>query len=187
MTNPFINTITINDFKDQFYRDFTYVDDWAIGSYNTGDKVFYLVNNKFYEAKADGITSTPDTFSDWNLLSPSGLVSSKDINIAFSEAKASFNDSITSNEDDLKLIYLYCSAHYLVNDLNANGVDSTSTNPVNSRSVGNVSESYSIPAWMLESPLYSFYTKTSYGLKYLNLIQGYLIGVMGIAQGGTNA
>ena len=187
MANPFIDTITVDDFKDQFYRDFDFVDDWAAGTYNAGDRVFYLVNNKFYKAKSDGISSTPDTIADWDLLPPSGLVASKDIENAFKEAKASINDAITSREDDLRLIYLYCTAHYLVNDLGANGLDSQAVNPVASRSVGNVSESYSIPQWQLDSPIFSFYTKTSYGLKYLNLIQGYMIGVVGIAKVGTNA
>lgn len=187
MTNPFIDTITVSDFRDQFYRDFDFVNDWVVGTYNTGDRVFYLVDSKFYQCKNDGVTSTPDTAADWDLLPFGVLISSKDVENAFNEAKASFNDTITGNEDDLKLIYLYCTAHYLVNDLNAGGSESAGTNPVNSRSVGNVSESYSIPQWQLDSPIYSFYTKTSYGLKYINLIQPYLTGFMATVKGGTNA
>lgn len=183
--NPIITAITIDDFKSQFYRDFNFVDDWVAGTYNTGDKVFYLVNSKFYEAKADGITSTPNTANDWTLLQPNDLVSSKDITNAFNEALANFNSYITSDETSLKLMYLYLTAHYLTSDLNA--VGGLGSNIVNSRSVGSVSESYSVPQWMLDKPMFSMFAKTSYGQKYLSLIAGYTVGYMATIQGGTNA
>ena len=185
--NTIITAITIDDFKSQFYRDFNFVDDWVDGTYNAGDKVFYLVNSKFYEAKADGVTSTPTTANDWNLLQPSTLIASKDITNAFNEALANFNSYITDDENSLKLMYLYLSAHYLVNDINAGGASSSGSNLVNSRSVGSVSESYSIPQWMLDKPSFSLIAKSSYGQKYLSLILPYTIGFMATIEGGTNA
>jgi hypothetical protein len=45
--NPITQAITVEDFKNQFYRDFNYIDTWLVGTtYNIGDQVFYDVNKK---------------------------------------------------------------------------------------------------------------------------------------------
>lgn len=185
--DPITQAITVEDFKNQFYRDFVFVSTWVAGTYNTGDQVFYDVNNKFYEAIQDGVTTNPTTVTDWKVIPPTGLVSDKDITNAFAEACVSFNSSLFSDPDDVKLAYLYLAAHYLVNDLNAGGAESAGGAPVASRSVGNVSESYSIPQWQLDNPIYSFYTKSSYGLKYLNLVLPRLTGNIATVAGATSA
>jgi hypothetical protein len=183
--HPVTQAITVDDFKDQFYRDFNFVITWVAGTYNTGDQVFYEVNSRFYECLSDGVTSIPTTVVDWKQIDPTGLVSDKDITNAYAEACTNYNSSLFGDDDEIKLSYLYLSAHYLVHDLNAGGVDSSGVGQVNSRSVGNVSESYSIPQWQLDSPIYSFYTKSTYGLKYLNLVIPKLTGNTFTVEGCT--
>ena len=186
--NPIIAAITVDNFKEQFYRDFTYIDSWSNAvTYNTNDEVFYEVNRKFYKCLNDGVTSVPTTGADWSLQSPDQKVSDLDITHAYAESDITFNDQLFLDDPDLVLGYLYLSAHYLVNDLNAGGIDSNPTGITNSRSVGNVSEGYAIPEWQLKSPIYSFYTKSSYGLKYLNMITTRLAGNIISVRGATNA
>lgn len=185
--NPVLTALTPEDFKQQFFRDFTYIDTWLVGStYNTADQVFYDVNRKFYQCLNDGVIGTlPTVTTDWKNIAATGLVSDLDITNAYAEACVTFNSTLFTSDDDMVLGYLYLAAHYLVNDLNAGGADSSSEGVVNSRSVGNVSESYTIPQWQLDSPIYSFYTKSSYGRKYLNMILPRLAGNMTTVAGAT--
>lgn len=187
--NPVLQALTPEDFKEQFFRDFNYVDTWLVGTtYNTGSQVFYDVNRKFYQCLDDGVVGTlPTVTTDWKQIANDGLVSDLDITNAYAEACVTFNSALFTSDDDMVLGYLYLAAHYLVNDLNAGGADSSSEGIVNSRSVGNVSESYSIPQWQLDSPIYSFYTKSSYGRKYLNMILPRIKGNMTTVAGATQA
>jgi hypothetical protein len=185
--NPITQAITVEDFKNQFYRDFNYIDTWLVGTtYNIGDQVFYDVNKKFYQCLNNGIIGVvPTDITDWKETPNTGLVSDLDITNAFAEACITFNDNLFSDDEDIKLGYLYVSAHYLVHDLNAGGAENGSSGQVNSRSVGNVSESYSIPQWQLDNPIYGFYAKTSYGNKYLNMVLPRLVGNFGTVEGCT--
>jgi len=39
--NPIIQALTPEDFKNQFWRDFTFINTWLVGTtYNTGNQVF---------------------------------------------------------------------------------------------------------------------------------------------------
>jgi hypothetical protein len=185
--NPILTALTPEDFKNQFWRDFTYVSTWLVGStYNTGAQVFYDVNKKFYECLNDAVLGVvPTNITDWKEIPNTGLVSDLDITNAYAEACINFNDTLFSNNDDIKLAYLYLSAHYLVNDLNAGGQEGGSVGLPSSRSVGNVSESYSIPQLYLDNAFYSFFTKSSYGLKYLNMIIPRLVGNVATVEGCT--
>ena len=186
--NPIIQAITAEDFKIQFFRDFNYINTWLVGNtYNSGDQVFYDVNRKFYQCLNAGVVGTlPTVATDWKVISNAGLVSDLDITNAYAESCVTFNDALFDSAD-VVLGYLYLSAHYLVNDLNAGGAESSNSGSVSSRSVGNVSESYSIPQWQLDSPTLGFYTKSSYGLKYLNMILPKMVGNTAIVYGATLA
>lgn len=186
--NPILQALTPEDFKDQFWRDFTFVDTWLVTTtYNTGDRAFYDINKKFYECLNDGVIGTlPTVITDWKEISNTGLVSDLDITNAYEEACVTFNSSLFTSDEDMVLAYLYLTAHYLVNDLNAGGQNgSGNIGLANSRSVGNVSESYSIPQPYLDSIVFSFYTKSSYGLKYLNMVVPRLKGNMATVAGCT--
>lgn len=182
-----LSTITVADFKSLFSRDFPYLPVWQASPtfYNTGAIVYYATNQLFYKAKSNGVTSVPTTTADWDLYADdvNNYVSDTDIQRAFMEAEIVFNQALFGTDAQIKLGYLYVTAHYLVNDLRTalSGVGSTGEFAVESRSVGNVSESYSIPQAYLDSPIYAFYGKSGYGMKYLSMILPKLVGnVVGV-------
>lgn len=91
------------------------------------------------------------------------------------------------DEVTLRLAQLYLTAHCLVNDMRTAraGLISQFPFPLQSRSVGSVSESYGIPSRFLDNPLYSFYITSQFGLKYLAMLLPRLIGNVSIAYGAT--
>jgi len=189
--NPVLEALTPQDFKDYFFRDFIYVDDYVnTTTYNTGDFVFYTTNNKIYKCLADGVVGVlpPSDSAKWELQTNiSTYVVDKDIEKAYEQACANFNSSLFVNDDTMIIAYSYLTAHYLVNDLNENGLESTGSQLVSAVKVGNVSETYKIPEWMLNNQAYSYFTTTSYGLKYLSFVAPLMVGNVQTAEGQTNA
>jgi hypothetical protein len=118
---------------------------------------------------------------------PKDYVTDADITKAFTEAKMNFNSGLFGLDDELRMCFLYLSAHYLVNDLQTSvaGVGSTGYFAVNSRSVGSVSEGYQIPDWVLNDPILGSFMTTRYGQKYLSLIKPLLIGNVQVYIGNT--
>lgn len=106
------------------------------------------------------------------------VVMDSDITNALAEAGFNFNEGLFDSQADYQLAYLLLTAHYLVMDLRASsqGIAGQYSFLVSGRAVGNVSESFSIPQAILDNPMFSFYTKTPYGAKYLNLIYPLLSG-----------
>lgn len=191
-SNPVITSLTVTDFKNQFFRGFNYLPTYDnSATYNQGAIVYLPANGFFYACIANGTTGqTPPDDTYWTLqpnLSRNDYILDEDITEAYSEACITFNEALFGDDDELKKGYLYLSAHYLVKDFNAQGVESVGSQMVSSRSVGSVSESYSIPEWMLKDPNYSFYATTSYGQKYLNMILPNLAGNVVSVEGKTNA
>lgn len=110
-----------------------------------------------------------------------------DIEKAFIEARINFNYNLFQDIDTAKTVFFYLAAHYLVIDLN------NASNPLalgvmgftQSKSVGSVSESYGIPAWIQNSRTLGMYAQTGYGRKYLSLITPYLTGNIILTPGHT--
>lgn len=187
-----LNTITVADFKAQFFRDFPYLpvyDNTAL--YNLGDRVYYPTTKLFYDCAKDGVMGVlPTTVTNpisWSRTEPQpsidDYVLDQDITNAMAEAKVLFNQGLFGTADQIKLGFLYLTAHFLCNDLKASrmGILATAYFPLQSRSVGSVSESYGIPKSYLDNPIYSFYTGSAYGLKYLAMVLPKLVGnMMGI-------
>lgn len=150
-----VEDITIDDFKTWFTRDFVY---------------------------ATPVGETEPVFD-----CPKDAITDYDIEKAYIEAKMNFNAGLFSYSEELKMSYLYLAAHYLVNDIQTSsaGVNSSGYFPVNSRSVGSVSESYSIPDWMLSDPVLGAFMTTRYGQKYLSLIRPLIIGNVQVYRGWT--
>lgn len=142
-----LDTITVEDFKKYFYRDFSFATDQ----------------------------------SDYT------KIVDADIEKAFGEAYASFNEGLFSTQDEKKMVFLYLTAFYLVLDIKNStaGLNSSFNGIVSSKSVDNVSESYYIPEWMKNNPLYSTYMTNGYGMKYLNLLYPRLVGNIFISKGAT--
>lgn len=114
-------------------------------------------------------------------------VMDSDITRAFSEARVNLNQSLFISDEEITLAYLYLTAHYLVHDLKtaASGAAGGADNPVSSRTVGNVSESYAIPLAFVDNPLFSFLAKTGYGQKFLSFVIPRLVGNIGSVEGAT--
>lgn len=132
-----------------------------------------------YLIPANQTTARPDCCPSY--------VTDDDLSKAFIEAKINFNESLHSDDDQLRTTFLYLAAHYLVNDLQTatNGLGSSGFFPVASRAVGPVSESYSMPSWVTNDPVLGAYTTTRYGQKYLSLIRPLMIGNVTVYQGTT--
>lgn len=111
-------------------------------------------------------------------------VRDKDIDSAIAEAQAVFNGGLFPDEATCKQALYYLTAHFLQNDLDA----ATSKGQVkynqSARSANGISESLSIPEWMLEGD-FSLYATTSYGQKFLMLAKPYLDGAVFAVGGAT--
>ncbi len=120
-----LNTITIQNFKDRFYRDFTF---------------------KTAEIGAIALQADPDFVQD------------RDINNAFMDAQELLNQGLFPDNGAITLGYLLLTAHCLCLQTSITAYQcgfwcaTAATCPVNSRSVGSVSESYSIPENYLKRP-----------------------------------
>lgn len=186
-----LNTITVADFKALFPRDFPYLpvyDNTEL--YNAGTRVYYPTTKLFYTCTVNGTTGILPTDTDnWTIVADSveNYVSDADIERAFAEAQITFNQSLFTTDANIKMGYLYLTAHYLVNDLRAalGGIAANGLFPVASRSVGNVSESYNIPQMYLDDPIFAYLTSTPYGMKYLSMIVAQLRGNVFVVTGWT--
>lgn len=124
---------------------------------------------------------------DFDYGNDDGKVSDSDIARAIIEAKMNFNEGLFDTDDDKKLIFLYLTAYYLVVDINNINTQGASNNGglVTYRQVRNVSESFKVPKWVEDNPMYSMFAQNGYGLKYLTMMYPYLIGRVGIVGGAT--
>jgi hypothetical protein len=188
-----LSSITVADFKAQFRKDFPYLPTYdAAKLYNIGARVYYPTTDLFYDCKVNGtINILPTVGANWDLANPQpstdDYIQDSDITRAFLEAAANFNQAIWGDDATIKMVYLYLTAHYLVMDTRA-AAGGVAANPiflVSSRTVGNVSESYGIPARYLENPLFAYLATSPYGLKYLSLLVLRLVGNFQGVCGGT--
>lgn len=175
--------VTPSDFKAQFPRfSPMYLPVYSAGTYFKGDIVFY--NNLFYECAATNTINPPTNTTDWKLYDDSVLnyTQDSDIQEAINEAKVNFNEVLFPDIETAKLVFLYLTAHYLTIDFNiAQGVAQIGI--TTSKSVGSVSEGYTIPNWLLNNAALSTYATTGYGIKYASLLRPYLVGNVFIAKG----
>lgn len=116
-------------------------------------------------------------------------VTDPDIEKAQGEANVNFNESLFSDQETFSLCYNYLTAHYLVIDLrnSSQGINGEYSWIVSSKSVGSVSESFSIPESITKNPELAMLTKTNYGAKFISLILPLLAGQVLIAAGRTHA
>jgi len=99
-------------------------------------------------------------------------VTDADIAKAFTQANFAINQNLFSTQADYTTAYMLLAAHYLVLDLRlaAQGLNSTYQWAVASKSVGSVSESYSIPSRFQNNPYLTMLSQTGYGGKYIELL-----------------
>ena len=185
-----IKNANVADFIALFNRDLTpYLLPFYISkAYFTGDVVYY--GQDFYESLVDNNTALPTNTTNWKVvnLSKNDYISDNDIIKAFNEAKVNFNPELFECCEEALMVFYYLAMHYLVIDI-TNSLNPMTTGFIGftqSKSVGSVSEGYSVPTWMMNNPLLSGYAQTGYGRKYLSLIQPYLVGNIILTPGVTN-
>lgn len=181
------DSITASDFRTQFPR-FTpqYLTDimYVSGKTYFKDNIVYYENN-FYICKKETTTNDPTNTSDWNVYNDSVLNYTQDEDIleAYAEAKVNFNESLFPDEAIALKVFLFLAAHYLTVDFQ-NALGSTTIGIATSKSVGSVSEGYTIPQYIQNSPALSAYCTTGYGVKYASLMYPYTIGNVMLFHGG---
>jgi len=112
-----------------------------------------------------------------------------DINKALAEAAVNFNSALWDSQDTYTIGYLYLTAHYLVMDLRASsqGMAGSYSWLGTNKSVGSVSEGYTVPQKILDNPYLAMISKTNYGAKYLSMLLPRLIGNVVHTHGRTQA
>ena len=183
------NSVTVDMFKEYFYRDFPYLPLWDVSTTYWKDDIVFE-NNNFYQSLVDDnegnyITDT----TKWKKVKGDkyAYITDEDIEKAMTQAFPASNDLYGATCNEKVNIYLHLVAFYLVLDIknSSTGVNSSYLGVLSSKSVGDVSESYNIPQWMLEDPMFSIYAQNGYGLKYLSLIAPYLAITILFSQGGS--
>jgi len=193
MLKFFLDTITAEDFKNYFKREFCYLPIWNNEiNYKAGKIVFYDINQVFYKSLiSNNINNIPnEVFEAWEEdfdIEYNDYINDTDIEKAFLQAKNMINIKIFGNNEDLlKMCFLMLSAHFLIMDLNMSNGNGASSFLMTSKSIGSVSASYGIPQKILNNPNYTYLASTQFGLKYLQYIMPQLIGNMIVLKGGTS-
>lgn len=181
------STSSVEAFKNQFPR-FTpmYLPTYVAGNtYVKGNIVYY--NNQFYRCIVDSTENVPTDTNSWETYTDDVLnyTRDEDIQNAFLEAYVNFNPNLFGSDTYMaKLVFLYLTAHYLTMDMR-NALGANQVGILLSKSVGSVSQGYTIPKWINDNASLSVYASTGYGIKYASLIRPYLIGNIMLVQGAT--
>lgn len=101
-----------------------------------------------------------------------------DIQGAIFDAQYNVSQALFTSQADFSRAFLYLAAHNLVERLLAGGEGLASQYNwlTASKTVGSVQESFQIPEKISKDPLLSMYSKTRYGMLYLQIIVPLLIG-----------
>lgn len=110
-----------------------------------------------------------------------------DIGKAQIQAQNTVNPNLFNNQSLYTNGLQLLSAHFLVQNLRASsqGIAGKFDWATNSKSVGSVSASFSIPQRILDNPEFSIYAATVYGVQYLAMVIPLLTGQMFSVAGGT--
>jgi len=124
-------------------------------------------------------------------------VRDKDINTALAGSVPRFNQNLWSSNDETTEAYLLLTAHILVMNLQAaggpsarvlgKGVQSVGGGVIQSKSVGSVTVTYSIPESVQNSPVLSPYMRTEYGQRYLEMLAPRLVGNVSVVGGPVDS
>ena len=112
-----------------------------------------------------------------------------DIETAISSAAFNMNEALFDTEANYQFAYNYLSAHYLVTNLknSSQGLNGSYSWLENSKGVGSVNQSFSIPEDVMKNPMYAMISKTSYGARFLSMILPKLYGNIGVVSGWTQS
>ena len=186
--NELFKTVTVEQFKSYYFRDFRFLPLYNENQiYFKGDIVYY--NGYFYKSLVDENEALPTDNENWKIVNIDkfSYITDEDIEKAISQAILKANDRFGENDDDKITIFLHLVAFYLVMDLqnSSQGINSSYQGLLSSKSVGDVSESYNFPTWVMTNPNYSIFLSNGYGMKYLSLILPYISCTLLFAQGAS--
>lgn len=118
---------------------------------------------------------------------PNTSVLDADIANAFNLVDMQINQALWATQSQYQIAYGYLAAHYMVLNLRASsqGLNGQYNWAQNSKSVGGVSESFTIPERIVNNPDFMAFTKTNYGAMYLNLLWPQLAGQIYSVHGTT--
>ena len=183
------DTVTVEQFKEYFKRDFPFLPVYSDTKTYWKDDIVYSDDN-FYQSKVDDNTGNDVTDNQyWKKVKGDkyAYITDEDIEKAFSQAYPNSNENFGETCGEKINIYLHLVAFYLVFDIKNStaGINGSYLGVLNSKSVGDVSESYAVPQWLSENPMYSIYAQNGYGLKYLSLIAPYMAITIMFSRGGS--
>lgn len=117
----------------------------------------------------------------------SDKVTNSDITKAINESQFFLNDSLFETQAEYDIAAGYIAAHCLVTNLknSSQGLNGQFSWLENSKSIGSVSQSFTIPDDILKNTHYAMVAKTIYGAKYLSLVIPMLRGAMYSCTGTT--
>lgn len=179
------DTVTVQQFQEMYSGDFYFIATYEEGQTYAENQIVYSTPN-FYKSLQGNNTEPLTNNEYWELVPFNNMyVTEGDITKAMLQAKVAINKRFGDTDEEKIFIFLHLVAFYLVLDKqnSAMGANSSFNGIVASKSVGDVSESYSIPSWLQNNPLYSIYAQNGYGLKYLSLIVPYLANTIRIFRG----
>lgn len=115
-------------------------------------------------------------------------VEDSDISNAFIDATMMVNPAFFPNQAAYNVGFLWLAAHFLVTNLRASsqGAKGEFSWLISSKSVGSVSEGFTIPQSILDNPVVALISTTYYGTKYLLYILPQLIGNVFTVYGDAN-
>lgn len=120
---------------------------------------------------------------------PNVAVLDQDITNAFNMVDININQALWPTQTAYTIAYCLLAAHFMVLNLRASsqGLNGQFNWAQNSKSVGAVSEAFTIPQRLIDNPDFMAYSKTNYGAQYLNMLWPLLSGQMFIVHGSTRA
>lgn len=179
---------TTEEFKAQFPRfSPMFLPVYIAGNtYFLDDIVYFEDTELFYKCIAKNTTNQPTVSTDWELYNDSVLNYTQDSDIleAIQEASINFNKDLFEDCNKAKTALGMLTAHYLTVDFN-NALGINQAGVMTSKSVGSVSQGFTVPAWLSSNPALSVYATTGYGIKYASLVQPYLTGAIIFTPGRT--
>lgn len=179
-------TFDIGVFKAKFSRNFPFLPVYNVLTIYKKDDIVYDSNtDSFYKSLKSQNSEPLSDETAWQLTTEENVedyVCDTDINNAKAEAEEVANEDILT-----ELSFMYLVAFYLCYDLDLalSGASGQNAFAVSSKKVGSVSETYTVPKWIEDDPYLSFYARNGFGMKYLSLIRGKIIGNVSVVAGTT--
>jgi len=118
---------------------------------------------------------------------PTTDILDSDITYGFVMTNININQELFSDQGSYTLGYNLMSAHFLVMNLRSSsqGFNGQYNFLQNSKGVGSVNESFSIPDRIMANPYWAMLTKTNYGAMFLQLVLPNLCGQLFSVAGTT--